>query len=139
MTSTLLLIAVAIVVVVVIVAIALAVGRRTRLRRLPDQSKLRYATSWRAVETRFIEDPAAAVQEADRLCVEMLRERGATLENEDRVPERLMAARQAARSDEGQQGTEGLRTAMLRYQEIVDDGVGERLRKQQETHRPEVA
>jgi len=138
-TSTLILIIVGIAVLLAIVVVAVMATRRSRMRQLAPDSRQRYAAAWRVIETRFIEDPASAVQEADRLCVEILGERGATLEDERRVPSQLTAAREAARTEGGQGGTEGLRTAMLRYQEIVDDSVGEDLRKQQETHRPEVA
>jgi len=39
--------------------------QRTRLRPLPDESKRRYASSWRAIEARFIEEPRNAIHEVD--------------------------------------------------------------------------
>ena len=135
--STTLVIVIAVVVVAVIAVIALLASKRSRLRPLSDDAKLRYAGSWRAVEARFIEDPAAAVAEADSICVMLLRERGARLDDDRHLPRELAEARTEARSQRGQ-GTEGLRHAMLRYQAILDDAVGESLRKQ-ETRRPEVA
>jgi hypothetical protein len=135
-TSTLILIVAAVIVVLGVVLIVMA-SRRRSLKSLPTESKQRYVASWRAIEARFIEDPRAAVAEADTLAVSILQERGATLEDERRLPADLTRAREAARNEDGQ-GTEGMRTAMLRYQAIVDDAVGESMRKQ-ETRRPEVA
>lgn len=113
-------------IVAAVFAIALAVvfWPRTRLRALPNEARDRYARSWRGIEARFIDDPVAAVQEADRVVVMMLTERGATLENPRNVPEDLIKAREAAASNWGQSGTEGMRVALVYYKRIVDRGVG---------------
>ena len=133
-----------IVAVVAVIAIALIValtrGRTSRLRPLPDESRDRFARSWKAVESRFIEDPAAAIREADRVAVMILSERGATLDDERSVPDEMRKAREAAASDDGRQGTEGMRRAMVHYKQIVDDAVGTtRLRQDEEEYRREVA
>src|SRR5207253_11334286 len=91
---------------------------------LPPESQDRYSRSWQALETRFIDDPSGAVQEADRVVVMMLGERGATMDDGRRVPEDLRRARAAASSDEGRQGTEGMRKAMVHYKRMVEDGIG---------------
>ena len=54
----------------------------------------------------------------------ILSERGATMPDGRDVPEDLQHARAAASSDEGRQGTEGMRKAMVHYKRIVDDAVG---------------
>ena len=100
---------------------------------------MRYAQAWRAVEAKFVDDPAAAVRDADALAVSIYRERGATTEDARHLPDELQRAREAARVDEGRSGTEGLRNAMLHYQRIVDDAVGERMRKSVESGHREVA
>jgi hypothetical protein len=131
---------VAVVVLIVIGLIAAAMSRRPRLRELPAESKDRFARSWDAIETRFIEDPRAAVQEADRLVVMLLTERGATMHEERSVPEDLRRARDYAQSDEGRGGTEGMRKAMVHYKRIVDDAVGtDRIRRDDTEGRREVA
>ena len=137
MTQTL--IVILIVAVVVILAVALIVGltRRSRLRPLPAESRARFAQTWDEIESRFIDDPRAAVQEADRLAVMILTERGATMPDGRDVPEYLQQARHAASSDEGRQGTEGMRKAMLHYKRIVDDAIGPK--EQREMSRREVA
>src|SRR6185369_13487014 len=130
---------VAVVALIVIGVIAALAGRRTRMRHLSDESKMRYAQAWRAVEAKFVDDPAAAVRDADALAVSIYRERGATTEDARHLPDELQRAREAARVDEGRSETEGLRNAMLHYQRIVDDAVGERMRKSVESGHREVA
>ena len=138
-TTTLVVVIVAIVLVAAI-ALIVALSRRSRLNSLPPESRDRYARSWQDVETRFIDDPHGAVQEADKLAVMMLGERGATMHDDRKVPADLRNAREAANSDEGRQGTEGMRKAMVLYRNLVEDGVGSDLKKRREdTGRREVA
>ena len=142
MTQTMIVVLVVVVVAVIAIAliVALARGRSTRgLRPLPDESRDRFATTWRSIESRFIEDPAAAIREADKVVVMILSERGATLDDTRSVPDDLRKAREAAASDEGRQGTEGMRRAMVHYKGIVDDAVGTSRMKRDEEYRREVA
>ena len=130
--STLLVLVIGIVVVLIVIGlIAALTGRRgPRLRALPDESRDRFARSWQAIEGRFIEDPRAAVQEADKAVVMILSERGATLDEHRNLPRDVRMAREAAASDQGRQGTEGMRVAMVHYKRVVDDAVGpERMRR----------
>jgi hypothetical protein len=140
LNSTILVIVVVVVVALVVIGLIAAFsGRRgPRLRALPEESRDRFARSWRGTEARFIEDPRSAVQEADRIAVMILSERGATIDDERRTPKELRMAREAAASDQGRQGTEGMRRAMVHYKEIVDDAVG-RERLVHDERRPEVA
>ncbi len=131
--------------IVIFVIAAIAVGiavlmmQRNRLRPLSDEARGRYAQSWSAIESRFIEEPAAAVQEADQLVLAILRDRGAKIEDERRLPRELTEARAAANTNEGESGTEGLRKAMLHYQHTVEKSVGQSMRSRNETQRREVA
>jgi len=114
-------------VVIVLIAVAVVLARtvgKSRLRALPEEARGRYANSWKSIETRFIEDPSAAVQEADKVAVMILSERGANLTDEKRMPKDLREARTAASMDHGQRDTEAMRRAMVHYKEIVDDAVG---------------
>jgi hypothetical protein len=138
MTGTTLTIIVVLAIVVILLLILAAV-RRGRARRLPEASRQRYATSWQAIRTQFIDDPHGAVAEADQLVVAMLREQGADTERGRGLPDDLEKARRAARLDRGSGATEDLRTSMLHYQRIVDRGVGESTRKAAETSRREIA
>lgn len=122
-----LVIALIVVVAIVIIAIVAVLARnagKQRLRALPDESKDRYANSWHSIETRFIDDPRGAVQEADRTAVMILGERGANLGDENHMPEDLRRARAATSGDRDTQDTEAMRRAMTHYKAIVDDAVG---------------
>lgn len=132
------LLVVAIVVIAIAVALAIALSRRSKLRGLPEESRARYARSWRGVENRFIDDPTGAVNEADRVVVMLLSERGATLSDPRTVPEELRKAREAAASDKGRQGTEGMRLALVHYKRIVDQSIGSETMRR-EVSRREVA
>jgi len=136
--TTIVVLFVAIVVIVVAIALAIGLSRRSKLRGLPEESRVRYARSWRGVENRFIDDPAGAVQEADRVVVMMLSEQGATLSDQRHIPDDLRRAREAAAADKGRQGTEGMRMALVHYKRIVDHGVGASHLKR-EGYRREVA
>jgi hypothetical protein len=132
----------ALIVVIAIVLIAIAVmlaGRagKTRLRALPDESKDRYGRMWPAIEARFIQEPASAVQEADKVAVMILTERGGTV-SDQRMPEELRQARATARGNQGRRDTEAMRQAMVLYKVIVEDAVGAS-RVAPEAHRWEMA
>ena len=134
-TTAVIVIVVAALVVLAIVAFALT--RRNRLRDLDPESRTRFAADWRGIETRFIDNPREAVAEADRLAVTVLEQRGLRMDDTRRHPSELREARDAAASHE--EGTEGLRLAMVRYQAIIDDAVGEDTRTEAERGRTEVA
>lgn len=140
MSQTVIAIVVIAIVVVVAIALIVALTRRSRLRALPPESRDKYARSWQAAETRFIDDPHGAVKEADRIAVMILSERGAAIHDDKKVPEDLKQARAAGASDEGRQGTEGMRKAMVHYKRIVEDAVGRDAKgRGEETPRREVA
>jgi hypothetical protein len=137
--SALAIVIVIVVVAVIVVGIAMLMIQRNRLRPLSDEAQGRYAQSWSAIESRFIEEPAAAVQEADQLVLAILRDRGARIEDERRLPRELTQAREAAHTNEGQSGTEGLRKAMLHYQHMVENSLGQSMRNRNEMKRKEIA
>lgn len=127
MSQTLIVAAIVIVAIIVIaiVAVLARTAGKPRLHTLPDESKDRYARSWHSIETRFIDDPRGAVQEADKTAVGILSERGANVSDENHMPEDLRRARAAMRDESGSTNdTEGLRRAMQHYKAIVDDAVG---------------
>lgn len=124
MTQSALEILIVAIVILVVIAVAFALMQRSRLRPLPDELKDRYAQSWRAIESRFVENPEMAISEADQLAVAVLRDRGARMDDEKHLPDKLVHAREIARSDEGQASTEGRRKAILEYKAIVYDALG---------------
>lgn len=126
MNSTMLVIVIVVVAAVVIIGLvaAFAAGRGPGLRALPEESRERFAGSWRNAEARFIEDPRGAVRDADRIAVMVLTERGATIDDERTMPKEMRMARDATATGEGRQVTEGMRRAMAHYRQIVEDAVG---------------
>jgi hypothetical protein len=141
-TTVLLILIVA--VVVSVIAYRVNVARRGRIRSLSPENKARYAQSWSAIQARFLATPRAAVEEAEQLAVSILRDRGARM-NDGWRPAEMHRARELARTIEGDSttggdsATEGLRSAMLQYEIIVDDAVGESMRKSLGAQRQEGA
>ena len=135
-TTTLIIVAIVVLVVILLIAM---LARRRRTKSLSPESRQRYAESWNAIRTRFVEDPHGAVTEADGLAMSILRERGVKVDDSRRLPDDLIKARRSARLDKETGATEDLRASMLHYQRIVDQGVGESTRKAVETGRREVA
>ena len=141
-------IVVAVVVIVAIIA-AIVISRRPRMRALPDESRARYADTWRMIETRFVDHPREAVEDADALAVSIYRERGARMDDGRKMPKELENARGLARAEradgtaesgerDGASQTEHMRRAMVAYQRIVDEAVGESTRRASEARRREV-
>jgi hypothetical protein len=106
---------------------------RLHIRPLNSADHKRYLERWRTVQARFVDDPAAAVREADDLIGEVMVLRGYPLEDfEQRVedlsvdhPEVVQnyraGHRLALRSKEGKASTEDLRQAMVHYRSLFDD------------------
>jgi hypothetical protein len=129
------------VLLIVIVAVVLAViayrvnlARRGRIRSLSSENKARYAQAWSAIQARFLETPATAVQEADQLAISILGDRGAKM-NDGWRPAEMHRARELARSNDGRATTDHLRDAMSQYEIIVDDAVGAPMRKSLDAQR----
>jgi hypothetical protein len=92
-----------------------------------------FLREWRRVQTRFVDDPDAAVEEADRLVAQVMTARGYPLEDFDkraddlsvdhpRVVENYRVARAiAARRERGEAGTEELRQAVVNYRALFED------------------
>jgi hypothetical protein len=137
MGTTVLLIVISAVVVIVI-GYRVILARRARIRSLTPENKARYAQTWSAIQARFVTQPASALQEADQLALSILRDRG-TRVNDGWRPAEVQRARELARTHEGDPTNEGLREAMLQYEIIVDDAVGESMRKSLDAQRREVA
>lgn len=125
-------------VLVIAFAYRVSLARRGRLRSLSPENQARYAQSWSGIQARFLANPAAAVQEADQLAISILRDRGAKM-NDGWRPAEMRRAQELARTNQGNSTTEDLRSAMLQYEIIVDDAVGEAMRKSLDAQRQEVA
>ena len=106
---------------------------RLDIRPLSRDAVVRYAERWNAQQARFVDDPKAAVVEADHLVEEVMAERGYPMgEFEQRaadisvdhprtVENYRVAHEIAARQELGQATTEDLRHAMIRFRELFRD------------------
>jgi hypothetical protein len=94
---------------------------------------MRYLESWREIQTRFIDAPAAAVREADVLVWEVMRERGYPMDDFDQraadvsvdhpnvVEDYRSAHATAQASERGEATTEDLRQALQHYRALFDE------------------
>ena len=110
------------------------VDRRQELdiRPLAPAAADRYADEWRDVQARFVDSPGAAVGEADRLVIAVLRERGYPMDDFDQraadisvdhadVVENYRAAHGISlANDQDHASTEDLRQAMVHYRTLFE-------------------
>src|SRR5262245_2609561 len=106
------------------------------LRSLPKEEADRFASSWRTVQARFVDDPRTAVNEADRLIEEVMRARGYPVEDTSHRLEDLSVEHGAVvnhyrsgreivvRHGRGEASTEDLRNAMVHFRALFDELVG---------------
>ena len=119
------------------------------IRPLSAEQQNGYLQQWRAVQTRFVDDPKGAVTEADRLVEDVMKTRGYPVSDFDqraadlsvhhpRVVENYRAARDIAhRHRRGEATTEDLRQAMVYYRGLFQDLLEDR--EHAEEQRREVA
>lgn len=110
--------------------LAARVKRRDELdiRPLAPAARDRYADEWRRVQTRFVDDPQGAVQEADALIQAVMRDRGYPVDDFEQraadisvdhphVVENYRAGHRLA----GSADTEQQRQAMVHYRALFDE------------------
>jgi len=100
------------------------------IRPLPRDVSTRYAQKWNDQQTRFVDEPKAAVVEADHLVEEVMKERGYPVGEFDQraadlsvdhphLVENYRAAHEITlREQKGQANTEDLRAAMIYYRDL---------------------
>ncbi len=119
------------------------------IRPLDPAARDRYRERWQMVQARFVDDPASAIDEADDLIGEVMRERGypvgdfeqraadISVNHPQVVDHYRTAHRIAVRQRRGEADTEALRQAMVHYRALFSDlldtdegraGTGERRR-----------
>ncbi|MBC3191529.1 hypothetical protein H7X46_10690 [Pseudonocardia sp. C8] len=106
--------------------------RALRLRDLEPGERDGYRQRWTQVQQGFVDDPATAVRDADRLVAEIMSARGYPIEDVDRqaedlsvrypvVTQRYREARAISREHAaGRAGTEDLRHAVTSYRSLVE-------------------
>lgn len=107
------------------------------IRPLADADRARFVENWRGVQARFVDDPKAAVTEADLLIAQVMELRGYPVSdfetaaadlsvNHPRFVENYRAGHDiAVRHSRGEASTEDLRQAMVHYRSLFDELVGE--------------
>ena len=107
--------------------------RAFELHPLNREQAEAFAREWRRIQARFVDDPDAAVGEADQLVARVMAARGYPTEDFERladdvsvdhphVVENYRVARQLmARRASGDAGTEELRQAVVNYRALFND------------------
>jgi hypothetical protein len=106
---------------------------RVHIRSLGPGERDRFAEHWHVVQTKFVDDPAGSIAEADRLVCDLMVARGYPMSDFDRraedisvdhprVVQHYRAAHDVAmRHSKGQASTEDLRKAMVYYRDLFDE------------------
>ncbi len=104
-----------------------------QIRKLTADEREQFATEWRAVQWRFVDDPCGAVGEADLLVTRLMQLRGYPVASfaqraadisvsYPRVVDNYRAAHQIAlRQKQGLATTEDLRHAVIYYRSLFDE------------------
>jgi FtsZ-interacting cell division protein ZipA len=116
--------------------------RQLEIVELEPAARSRYLDAWRATQNRFVDDPAGATAEADKLVAQVMRDRGYPVEEfEERaavisvdhpqVAEQYRAAHTLSLANEkGLAGTDDLRQAFVHYRalfaELLDASAADR-------------
>src|SRR5204862_8220126 len=93
----------------------------------------RYRAEWQAAQPRFVDEPAGAVTQADRLVIQVMSDRGYPMEDFEQrsadisvdhphVVDDYRAAHAISMANEhGRASTEDLRQAMVHYRRLFED------------------
>lgn len=104
-----------------------------KIRPLSESSRQDYSNRWHRVQSQFVDDPAGAVTEADRLIGEIMQARGYPVGNSEELADVISvdhpvvvnnyrsAHAIAVSRTGGQTTTEGFRKAMVHYRSLFDE------------------
>jgi hypothetical protein len=111
--------------------------RAQHVRQLPEVERVKFASDWSNLQTRFVDDPAGAVQAADELIQGVMLARGYSSDSFDQrvadlsvehsgVVQHYRAARVLADANrEGRANTEELRQAVVHYRALFSELLAE--------------
>jgi hypothetical protein len=118
------------------------------IRPLPEVEQRRFVDAWRRVQAGFVDNPAGAVREANRLIKELMQAKGYPVGDFDqraadlsvehpRVVESYRLARQIAETNErGQASTDDLRGALVHYRVLFAEVLEDRAREEEQATTP---
>jgi hypothetical protein len=107
--------------------------QKLHINELYEAHRVQFASDWAHAQTRFVDNPSAAVREADELIKTVMRARGYPVEDFERrvedlsvdhasVVDHYRAARALAEANsEGRANTEELRQALVHYRALFAD------------------
>jgi len=107
-----------------------------KLHELRPEERQSFADGWHATQARFVDEPSAAVQEADDLVKQVMQARGYPMGDFEqraadisvdhpKVVQNYRAARDIAlRNRKGEATTEDLRQAFVYYRQLFEDLLG---------------
>ncbi|MGH9868729.1 MAG: hypothetical protein ACREAA_11275 [Candidatus Polarisedimenticolia bacterium] len=107
--------------------------RRPVVRRLSTDERERYLVAWHSTSARFVDDPAQAISEADRLLADIMEARGFPVLDFDAAAIGLAtdhpalaehyrpARRIALQSEAGSASTEALHRGMTHFKVMLDE------------------
>lgn len=110
--------------------------KRMHIEELPAGARERYTEEWRTVQTRFVDQPREALQQADTLVQNVMRDRGYPMNDFEQraadispdhpqvVDDYRIAHGIASRTETGEVSTEDLRQAMVHYRTLFNDLLG---------------
>jgi len=113
-------------------------ARQTRreslnIKPLSPGARDRYTTEWSAVQSRFVDDPKSALADADRLVMDLMRERGYPMDEFDQraadisvdhptVVEHYRSGHEISKScAEDQATTEDMRQGLVHYRALFEE------------------
>lgn len=111
--------------------------RKLDIRHLSPQARTEYTTRWAGIQERFVDQPVAAVAQAQELVTSVMQERGYPTEDFEqiladlsvehaRTLEQYRAAHAISESAaSGSATTEDLRQAMIHYRSMFDELLGD--------------
>jgi hypothetical protein len=109
--------------------------RRQRLDIVPldPEARTRYLEAWRNTQAQFVDEPAEATREADRLVTSVMRDRGYPVDDFEQraadisvdhpqvVDDYRAAHAIAAANDRSEANTEDLRQALVHYRSLFEE------------------
>ena len=122
---------------------------KLNIRPLSHEDHVRFADQWHSLQGRFVDDPSASIQEADRLVCDVMRARGYPMSEFEHRAEDLSvdhphvvrnyraAHAIAQRNESGGADTEELRKALVYYRDLFDELLEARMagRNEHKEHR----